>query len=65
MDPLRPWLAEWNLYVTTNETIAKDMRIVQWWGVRLVFFKLEITLKILSSSMLIGILHGLLLHETT
>ena len=34
VDPIRPWFTEWNLYVTTNETIVKDMKIVQWWGVR-------------------------------
>ena len=62
VDPMRPWFAEWNLYVTTNETIAKDMKIVQWWGVCLVFL---LRTEILSSSMLIGILHGRLLHETT
>jgi hypothetical protein len=45
MDPMRPWFAEWNLYVTTNETMAKDMKIVQWWGVRLVFLKLYNALK--------------------
>jgi hypothetical protein len=33
-DPMRPWFAEWHLYMNTNETIAKDMNIVQWWGVR-------------------------------
>lgn len=45
VDPMRPWFAEWNLYVTTNETIAKDMKIVQWWGVCLVFIKLYYVLK--------------------
>jgi len=34
VDLIRPWFAKWNLYVTTNEMIAKDMKIVQWWGVR-------------------------------
>ena len=37
---MRPWFAEWNLYMNTNETIAKDMTIVQWWGVRFVYSKL-------------------------
>jgi len=40
VDPTRPWIAEWNLYVNTNETIAKDMGIVQWWGVRSVYLKI-------------------------
>ena len=33
VDPMRPWLTEWNLYVNTNEVIATYMKIVQWWGV--------------------------------
>jgi hypothetical protein len=67
VDRMRPWLAEWNLYVNTNETIAKEMKIVQWWGVRLVYltFKNLQCTKFLSSLMLIDIPHGHLSHETT
>ena len=48
VDPMRPWFAEWNLYVSTNETIAKDTKIVQWWGVCFVYLKLY---NVLNSSL--------------
>jgi len=39
-DPMRPWFTEWNLYMNTNEMIAKDMKIIQWWGVHFIYLKL-------------------------
>ena len=40
MDLTRPWFAEWNLYINMNEMIAKDVKIVQWWGVCFFYLKL-------------------------
>ena len=39
VDLMRPWFTKWNLYVSTNKTIAKDTNIVQWWGVCFVYLK--------------------------
>lgn len=38
LNPTKPWLNEWDLYLQTHETVPEDMGIVRWWGVRLPFF---------------------------
>lgn len=34
LDPSKPWLAEFDRYLTTVESIPNDMTIAEWWGVR-------------------------------
>lgn len=33
LDPSKPWLAEYNRYISTIESVPTEMGIVQWWGV--------------------------------
>ncbi len=35
VDPSRPWLEEWNLYLNTHDIVPEGMGIVCWWGVSL------------------------------
>lgn len=37
LDSSMPWLAEYNRYITTNESLENE-GIVHWWGVRISIF---------------------------
>jgi hypothetical protein len=37
LDPSKPWLAEYDRYMNTHESIPSDMTTVQWWGVCKIF----------------------------
>lgn len=33
IDPLKPWLDEYQLYLTVREVVPEGMDTIQWWGV--------------------------------
>jgi hypothetical protein len=33
LDPSKPWMAEFDRYMNTHESIPDDMSTVAWWGV--------------------------------
>ena len=41
VDPSKPWLAEFERYMGTHESILEDMSTVQWWGVRRILIILK------------------------
>ena len=42
-DTDKPWLAEFNRYLTTHDVLPEGITIVKWWGVCNVFFLLACT----------------------
>jgi hypothetical protein len=34
IDPLKPWLDEFKLYLSTSEVVPEGMDTIKWWGVR-------------------------------
>jgi len=47
VDPMKPWLDEWNTYIQTHEIIPEGMGLVRWWGVR-IFSNLWLLVLIIS-----------------
>ena len=37
IDPLKPWMAEFRLYIDTHDIVPEGMSIVHWWGVSACF----------------------------
>jgi hypothetical protein len=37
LDPSKPWMAEFDRYMNTHESIPDDMSTVAWWGVHNIF----------------------------
>jgi hypothetical protein len=35
LDPSKPWLDEFNLYLNTLEVVPEGMDTIRWWGVRI------------------------------
>ena len=63
-DSSKPWLAEFNCYITTVESVPEEMGIVHWWGVRdCLFYYLQLSY-FRSSLILSAILSGLHWLET-
>jgi hypothetical protein len=34
IDPLKPWLDEFKLYLSTSEAVPEGMNTIEWWAVR-------------------------------
>ena len=41
LDPLKPWLDEYDRYMNTHESIPDDMTTVQWWGVHIMLNRFQ------------------------
>jgi len=67
-DSAKPWLAEFNLYLDTVESIPNNIGIVEWWRVCFIFYFIRqfglTSFFIIISSMPTIIRSGLLLHVT-